>query len=452
MGSRPAAASGCWRCSTRCVAAATVELFLARLLGVAPGRRRGDPGRRGAADLAALVRQLPDARSLCRAAGAGGGAARVRVAGAGASRAGRGRWRSTCCRSPSTARTCCWPLAPGTAGGAAAGRRRSPASSAALRLGLPTAAAVALLLRVGWLGFGQPSLTPQGAAVPARPRLGGWARAGLSRAACPQAGWAICPHVDRLAGSAQEFLWRPQDSYWGMDLADARRRARRGAGDPVAGAGWPIPWASCAAALANGAAQLGRFGLDDFVLGRGAAVTPDDYTFVYLPLAPAARLGAGRVQRRDLRDRGRALAGLAGLAGPPAAAGRRSRARLRPLRAGGAARQRRHLRRPVGRPPTAIRRGSIWLLPLLAAALLLRPAAAVQGSSSRACRQQLLDLGELASHAPASRRRAVGDSARPPGGGRRRPHQRGGAGVAAGSSPSDRLRRARSSFCAPLIV
>ena len=53
------------------------------------------------------------------------------------------------------------------------------------------------------------------------------------------------------------------------------------------------PLGQLGASLANLAAQLGRFGLDDFVLGRGADVTPEDYTFVYLPRAPAAVWGLG---------------------------------------------------------------------------------------------------------------------------------------------------------------
>ena len=51
------------------------------------------------------------------------------------------------------------------------------------------------------------------------------------------------------------------------------------------------PMGQLRASLANAAVQLGRFGLDDFVLGRGAAVTAEDYTFVYLPRAPAAVWG-----------------------------------------------------------------------------------------------------------------------------------------------------------------
>ena len=67
-------------------------------------------------------------------------------------------------------------------------------------------------------GFGAATLTPNGAPfLLARSWEDGPARAYLERT-CPAAGWAICPHLGRLAGTAQEFLWRPHDSYWAMDL------------------------------------------------------------------------------------------------------------------------------------------------------------------------------------------------------------------------------------------
>ena len=84
-------------------------------------------------------------------------------------------------------------------------------------LGLPVPAAVMLLLAIGWLGFGAATLSPHGPPfLLARSWEDGPARAYLA-ATCPQAGWAICAELDRLAPSAQEFLWRRDDSYWSMD-------------------------------------------------------------------------------------------------------------------------------------------------------------------------------------------------------------------------------------------
>ena len=100
-------------------------------------------------------------------------------------------------------------------------------------------------------------------------------------------------HIDSLAPTAQEFLWRSDDSYWGMDLATraAVRReqiaivVRAIAADPLR----QLRGRPCQ----HRPRRSFSLGLDDFVLGRGAAVTPTDYTFVYLPLAPAATWGLG---------------------------------------------------------------------------------------------------------------------------------------------------------------
>jgi hypothetical protein len=162
-----------------------------------------------------------------------------------------------------------------------------------LRLGPALAGALALLLAAGWLGFGRP--TPTAQAPPfllARSWEDGPARVYLEAACGRGEGWAICPHLATLPPTAQGFLWDPEHSYWAMDLATrAAVRAQEGAILARAVAARPLPqaWAS----LRNGALQLGRFGLDDLVVGRGAAVTARDYTFLYLPEAPAARWGLG---------------------------------------------------------------------------------------------------------------------------------------------------------------
>jgi hypothetical protein len=160
------------------------------------------------------------------------------------------------------------------------------------RLVVPPVAAAALLTAIGWVGFGEASLAPRGPPfLLARSWEDGPARAYLA-ASCPDAGWAICTELADLAPTAQEFLWRERDSYWDMPPAtrvavQAEERAillRALAEDPLGQL-----WAS----LGNAATQLVRFGLDDFVLGRGAEVTAADYTFVYLPRAPAAVWGLG---------------------------------------------------------------------------------------------------------------------------------------------------------------
>lgn len=169
---------------------------------------------------------------------------------------------------------------------------RAPRPARALRLGLPILAAVTFQLGASWLGFGQLTLTPQ--APPfllARSWEDGPVRTYLTTA-CPGAGWVVCDHLERLAPTAQEFLWRAQDSYWSLDpTGRAALRAEEGA--ILRQAIGAAPLAQVRASIRNAVDQALRFGLDDFVLGRGAAVTAEDYTFVYLPLAPAAVWGLG---------------------------------------------------------------------------------------------------------------------------------------------------------------
>ena len=159
-------------------------------------------------------------------------------------------------------------------------------------LGLPVPAAAAVMLAAAWIGFGEVSLTPRGPPfLLARSWEDGPARDYLS-GSCPQAGWALCPELGRLAPSAQEFLWREQDSYWSMDPG-LRAAVKAEEGAILRAAIAADPFGQIRASLANAATQLGRFGLEDFVLGRGAEVTSDDYTFLYLPRAPAAVWGLG---------------------------------------------------------------------------------------------------------------------------------------------------------------
>ncbi|MFL5338432.1 MAG: hypothetical protein ACJ8H8_36035 [Geminicoccaceae bacterium] len=240
------------------------------------------------------------------------------------------------------------------------------------RLALPLLAAVALLLGVGLVGFGAATLTPIGAPfLLARAWEDGPVRAYLERA-CPSAGWAICPYLGRVADTAQEFLWRPHDSYWAMDLPT---RAALRAEEPaiVLRAVLADPLGQIRGSLANLVTQLGRFGLEDLVLGRGAAVTPDDYTFVYLPSAPAAVWGLAW------------FTGLAYASTIAAAIGlvtwwmaRRDHATIAArqlvLSVLGALVLNAAVCGILSGPQDRYQGRVIWLLPLLAAALLLQPA------------------------------------------------------------------------------
>jgi len=238
-----------------------------------------------------------------------------------------------------------------------------------LRLSLSVSAAAVLLLAGGWLAFGETSLTPRSPPfLLARSWEDGPARSYLT-AVCPAAGWAICRHIDSLAPTAQEFLWRSEDSYWGMDLA-TRAAMRREQIAIVVRAIAADPLRQLGAGLANTVRQAFSLGLDDFVLGRGAAVTPTDYTFVYLPLAPAATLGLGGFSAVLYASTALAVVTLAALW---------RRGRLSPgdrrlvLFALAALLLNAAICGALSGPFPRYQARVVWLLPLLAAALALRP-------------------------------------------------------------------------------
>jgi hypothetical protein len=250
----------------------------------------------------------------------------------------------------------------------------------AARLGLPLVGAVLLLLAANGLAFGQATLTPQGPPfLLARSWEDGPARAYLA-ASCGRERRAICAWIDRLDPSAQEFLWGAERSYWAMDL-ETRAAVRAEETAILAQALAADPWGQAWASLRNAGRQLARFGLDDFVLGRGAVVTPEDYAFVYLPETPAAVHGLGWFTGLVHAS---TAAGLAVLLGWLA---RRRAAAADPVLA------------PVGLvllglllnaavcgvlsgPHDRYQARTIWLVPLLAAGLALRPAPPVRTAPS----------------------------------------------------------------------
>ncbi len=313
-------------------------------------------------------------------------------------------------------------------------------------LALPVPAAVLLLLAIGWFGFGEASLSPRGPPfLLARSWEDGPARSYLA-AACPEAGWAICAELGRLAPTAQEFLWRQADSYWSMEPA-TRAAVRAEEKAILLRAVLADPIGQLRASLANATLQLGRFGLDDFVLGRGAEVTAEDYTFVYLPRAPAAVWGlSGFTGAIYVTTVVALLAVIVACCRRAAGAG----CPAGPVRRRGHGPERRHLRGLVRSAPTLSGpRDLAATAPGRRAAARLR--AGGQPISRSACATSSLISTSSRRSAP-SRRFISGDAAR---GAALVAGGRGSATGAtnAGSSPwPGRVRRARSSFCAPLMV
>ena len=245
------------------------------------------------------------------------------------------------------------------------------------RLAAPVLAAALLGLAAGWLAFGQPTPTPR---APPFLLARGWedgpVRAYLDRACAQGADWTMCGLRDRLPPSAQEFLWAETGSYWAM-TQEQRAAVRAEAAGLVLQAVMADPLGQLAASLRNAGRQLVRIGLGDLVVGRGALVTPEDYTFLYLPAVPAAVWGL------DGFSTWCAILVLASLAVLAVAARRPRPAEMRPLAA------------PVlagivlnaaicgvlSGPFDRYQARVIWLLPLLAGAVLLAPRPGLSAAS-----------------------------------------------------------------------
>lgn len=161
----------------------------------------------------------------------------------------------------------------------------------ALRIAVPAAVSAVAAAGLGWLLFGIASPTPNSPPfLLARQIEDGPARAYL-RDSCPDAGWALCPRLDRLWPNAQDFLWSENDSYWGMPELRVALREEELAIVAAAAARYPVM--QVRASGANVAIQATRFGLDDHVTGRGARVRWDDYDFTFDASVPARRWGLG---------------------------------------------------------------------------------------------------------------------------------------------------------------
>lgn len=250
----------------------------------------------------------------------------------------------------------------------------------ALRLAVPTGLAILLLVAVNLVAFGQASLTPPGPPFLLARAWGDGPARTLLFERCPDAGWAICKEIHRLNPTAQEFLWGSTDSYWAMDHA-TRTQVRAEEGEVLKATVLAMPLEQATAAALNFLEQARRFGLKDLVIGRGAVVTPEDYTFLYLPEAPAARHGLEPFERLALAGALTALAAILWLARPGRRRALRSHARglLVVIALGillNAA-----ICGILSGPHDRYQARIVWLVPLFGFALLARPRASLLSRS-----------------------------------------------------------------------
>ncbi len=110
------------------------------------------------------------------------------------------------------------PLALGLAlcGGALLLVARGPrlALRGAARMAGPVAVAGVALVAVNLVGHGRASLSPFGSVFLATRLIYDGPGFDLLRRACPEAGWRICPALDRLGPHHNAFLWEPTSPLW----------------------------------------------------------------------------------------------------------------------------------------------------------------------------------------------------------------------------------------------
>lgn len=176
----------------------------------------------------------------------------------------------------------------------------------ALRATVPLAAAVALLLATNAVGHGRAALSPHGATfLLARLQADGPATE-VIRARCPAAGWYLCAFVDRLPMDANDFLWAPDSPV----NRDARGHARflggalisREAGEIVAETLRAHPLEVTVAVLRNAARQLVTLGITDTLGNAHLDVALRPRIAEGFPARELAAFDASAQARGGLRD------------------------------------------------------------------------------------------------------------------------------------------------------
>ena len=222
-----------------------------------------------------------------------------------------------------------WGLRPDRAaladasGGSPAGLRGSACRGTAMarmrrawRLTIvPPALAVLALCSVNLVAHGRFSVSPFGNVfLLARVIYDGPGLAAL-RQGCPEAGWRLCPFLDRLPPTSDDFLWQPGSP---LDLAGGAKAVSGDANAIIGAALVADPVGEARAALGNTLEQLRRFDSGDGLEPWPTWVTP--WIKRDFPLPENARYAAALQQNGRLAvpwalGLGHKIAGLAGVAG-----------------------------------------------------------------------------------------------------------------------------------------
>jgi len=135
----------------------------------------------------------------------------------------------------------------------------------------PLVVALLILLAVNAAGHGRAAVSPFGNVfILARVIYDGPGMAILHRN-CPESGWRLCPFLDRLPATSDDFLWRPDSP---IILAGGHKAVSAEAGAIIAAAVRAAPLVQLHALTGNVAEQLQRFASGDGLEAWPAEVTP----------------------------------------------------------------------------------------------------------------------------------------------------------------------------------
>lgn len=173
-----------------------------------------------------------------------------------------------------------------------------------VRVGVPIAGAVLVLLGTNLWGHGRATLSPHGATFALARLQDDGPAAAVIRERCPESGWYLCAFADRLPMDSDEFLWSPDSPmnrgpdgaprFLGGALLSAEAR------EIVAATLASRPAEVAAAMARNTLRQLGMAGIGDTLHGDNLAVTVRDRIAAAFPARELAAYDAALQPREKL--------------------------------------------------------------------------------------------------------------------------------------------------------
>ena len=186
-------------------------------------------------------------------------------------------------------------------------RGARPALTGAARMAAPAAAVVVALVAVNLAAHGRASPSPFGSVFLATRLIYDGPGMDMLRRTCPEAGWRICPALDRLGAHHNAFFWESASPLW-TELGGAKGWAAE-ASAIVAATLREAPGTAALGILGNTVEQLGLLGTGDGLEAWPGEPGPEPLIARFFP-RELDRFLAGRQQSRLLLADAQALSPL----------------------------------------------------------------------------------------------------------------------------------------------